>query len=479
MSGLAIGTAVAMLTVYATALFLALQQVADRFSPHFIPIIFRQRRVLVSLAGLVLLLIIAGVLAFTSGSTPIAIITFGVLLSTVILALVASYRTLVLVANGTRIVGWIQQTQDRDAALQDVLWKAIGRADHRVVAKALQAGLAPNAAGAGDLMDWLATHRDLLATDWLAREILAALLTATDADSDAITRRFDVICSLLREALAAESFPLARDVVDESMKMLANARPWTSQHAQLMYDLGFTVWNIGERGAFFEPRTCRVASQLADTKDLFFGNLSWIWRHLLEISDTKAVSVYGTELCTLGSDIQDQDARESILARVFNLMADGFERHLLTRRGIEVIVSYLGHMRFGLPEGKNDDKKADEHYQQWIDSHVVTLAAIYLELPPVKEDDDIDDEDSASEEDEQVMEIPVEVLLDDVPLTESRRRRTPQEAEDDAVDHLLGNGYIRARHKPGDKIVCYKQDWLKPESYQRVARLLGVKDFAR
>lgn len=471
MSGLAIGTAVAMLTVYATALFLALQQVADRFSPRFIPIVFRQRRVLVSLGVLLILLILAGTSAFLTTSTPITIATFVVLVITVVGALVASFQTLALVADGTRIVDWVDQTRDRDATLQDVLWKAIDRADHRVVVKALQVGLASDETEE-NLLTWLSRHRDLLSTGWLAHEGLTVLLAVTDTKPSSTASRFDVICTLLREALAAESFPLARDVTDETMDMLAEARPWTQNHAQLMYDLGFTIWNIGEHGVFSEPRTTKQASQLADTKDVYLAGTTWIRRHLLDIGDAQAVNAYGAELCTFGSDIQDKEARESVLARAFDLMADGFKLHLLTRRGVEVMMSHLGPMRYGFDEDNDSD------YQEWIDSLVVTLAAIYIELPPIEQDDDIDDAVGEFIGDGQVVEIPVEVLIDGASDVVFRRPKTPQEIEDDAVYHLLGNGYIVRRHKRGDKIVCHKQDWLKPESYQRVARLLGVKDFA-
>lgn len=430
MSGWALGTAVAMLTFYAGALFLAVQHLNERFSDLFMPVLFLRPTVWITFASLACLVIVAGVLLLLPNTGILALAAFAVLLCAIAVALLATYRTLALVADGNQIISWIHRTRDSEAVLEDILWTAFDRADRRMVAQALKVGLMPGAATEGDLLRWLARHRAELAREWLARELLDVLLIDF-AERPLTDQRRDLLTSLLRETLAAESFPLARDIVDEIMGALARPRPWTTTHASLLYEIGVAIWNIGERGVFFEPRMVKQPSQLEDTKDLFIARTNAIWYHVEGLSDPESVGTYTWALGELAHDLNDRNAREWMLSRMFDVMADGVEQHILTRRTVVLLANALGQLRHQLQD--------DEENEENIDSHVLNLAAIYMELP-----DDVDD---------------------------------PYNGEPDPVGHLLANGYVVKRQRTGKKVVCHKQEWIKPETYREIARMLGVKNF--
>src|SRR5207248_6876052 len=110
------------------------------------------------------------------------------------------------------------------------------------------------------IIDWLEEHRTLLSTTWLARELLGVILSAP-LDAEVIDTYNDLLCIMLAEALDKEESADARFVLDALCDALEKTQPWTEAHMNLLCHIGFTLWKIGEYGAWI-PRTSRIPEQL-------------------------------------------------------------------------------------------------------------------------------------------------------------------------------------------------------------------------
>lgn len=454
MSTLALGTVVAMLALYAPALFFALQQVNDRYTTLLTRVLMRKVVVLLPLCMLLGLLVCACVLVLLSGTLLTTVFAVAVLLLSIVTTLWGAGAILMLVADGTKLIPLLYSTKQQEA-FESVLWNAAGRADRRVAASLLKDVFSTTGKEKEALLDWLLYHRELLAKGWVARELLNALV-ADNLNALSLEQCTDVLCAMLQEALDAEDFPRARDIIEVTADALAHAAPWTDEHGYLLYRMGFVLWNNGTPGAS-DPRSARIPSQLADTQSTFIGRTNRIWSHVCALGDEKAADAYAGAICDLAEDVPNKDACESFLSRIFDIMADGFPQHILNRQTVSEIASSLGFMR-----SKGFE---DEDFQRWIDRLVVTLGAMFVELP---EDDNVD---VTGQEDGQA-----EVIEVNVPAREGGRK--PHVETDTTIaqlQHVLENGSLFLRLDSLRSTHTYRHDWLSPESYYTVAKALGLK----
>jgi hypothetical protein len=325
----------------------------------------------------------------------------------------------------------------------------------------LQAVQSRDQAQKSAFLSWLVDHRDALWSEWLIREVLEHLVVegVRDLREPEPVQDFDkatvvttnvlglelqeltlppidpndphvrasqrqeeyndhliaLIFGLLDDALNAEAFGRAEQIIRQVGKnALAHASPWTQAHAHLLSELGYPLWNIGEPSASV-PRTARFPAQLADVQAVYSGCLRDVWFHLQKLADPTAVEAYAGILGRRAGEVSLEGLQNILLPRIYDVLEDGFTKRLLTIDAIEQLAADLGLDR--------DVAGEDKHTQERIDDFILTLATMHVQLG----------------------------------------------GDEKATSHLLGNGYIFAR--PGRGKIA-RREWLQPESYAVVEKLL-------
>jgi len=431
--------------IYIAVLVWAMQHVADHYTPKLLSIFFH-RVILGPLVLLGALFLAAGILVLrpvphtlfsliTGGRIQLPsiagdIVAFILLIIAIIVVLYSTYQMVYRFAHGTEIIDWLRERPNQDIILQEILLNAIPRSDQQITSAALRMALCSKNNKNTSFISWLSDHRDLIAIKWMTLELLNILLS-DPFDKSAADAYRDLLCVLLAEALEKEDFPFSRDVLSTIMGKLAFVQPWTQSHAQLLYNIGFTLWQIGERGDN-APRTARIPQQLEDTQLIFLIRLRKIWYHLLKLGDPSSVEDYSWVLGDLAIDTAGTESCESFISRLYDVMEDGFRQHLLTPDAIQQMASDLGTVRIRA-------YSSDDQIQEWIDLLLVDLLAMLAELGE----------------------------------------------DEEALGHVVGNGYMTRRTTKKGKwpwsrsydIRRTNHSWLKPESYKAAAKALEIHKF--
>ena len=438
----AFNTIALMLTVYVAALVWGIQHISDRYSPKLLMTFFR-RIALWPLIVLVLLLCIAGILLFQSiPPTFVALqlpfwagdaISFVLLVTAVVVVIAAVYSMVRSLAEGTPIISWLRKRKDQVLILEDILLNVFQHSDVQLTHEALSVALRGRSENRQAIIDWLEDHHTWLSTNWLARELIGVILSSP-LDATAVRTYGDLLYIMLGETLDKEEPAQARFVLEAICDALEKAQPWTKAHMNLLSHIGFTLWKIGEYGAWI-PRTARIPEQLKNLQWWFLQRVQSIWYDVLHLKDADSVYYFTLALCELINEAAGtKDHCESLLGRVYDVLDDGYHEHVLNVKTLEHLVNGLGQLRYELPDAENEDT------QTRIDSYMLASLAILVELGE----------------------------------------------KEDALGHTAANGYMMHRITKGKWLGTYKfrsepdyYPWLAPESYTGARRALGLPGLSR
>lgn len=438
----AFNTIALMLTVYVAALVWGIQHVCDRYTPNLLVTFFR-RVALLPLITLVILLCIAGILLLPSASSALAalhlplwagdVFAFGFLVVAVVVVIAAVYWMMQCLAKGTPIIAWFRKRKGQIAILEDILLNVIQHNDVRLTHEVLSATLSGRPENRQAMIDWLEDHRTLLSINWVAKELIGVILSSP-LDDEAADAYYDLLGMILSEALDKEEIAYAQFILDALCDALDKAQPWTDAHMNLLTHMGFTLWKIGDQGAWM-PRIIKIPDQLKNLRWWFYSRVRRTWHHVLSLKDADAVNYFILALCELIRETTDtKDLCEFFLSRVYDVLADAYPEHLLNAEALKNLVDELGHLRLELPD------IYDEDTQKEIDSYMLASLAILAELG---------------------------------------------EAEDDLL-HAAGNGYMRRRIIKGKWLGTHRFKnepdyfyWLSPLSYTAARKVLGLPGLSR
>ncbi len=388
----AFNTIALMLTVYVAALVWGIQHMSDRYSPRLL-VIFFFRIALWPLIGLVVLLCLSGTLllppafisfltrgAFSLPSGMNDAISFMLLMAAVILVIIAVFQMMSKLAKGTSIILWLRKRKDQTLLLEDILLNAVQRSDVRLTREALRVALIDQSGNHQAMLDWLQDHHAWLSTNWLARELIGIIL-ASPLDAKAAGAYDDLLCTMLGETLDKEEFSHAKFVLAGLCDALREAEPWTDEHASLLRHIGFTLWKIGEHSAS-APRTAKIPEQLEELRWLFVGQVRKTWDHVLRLKSSDAVDYFTAALCDLIVEATGtKEHCETLLARVYDVLADGYHEGLLEAQTIHELICSLTHLRIDLPAAENEGPRtAFGDMQTEIDEYMLASLAILVVL---------------------------------------------------------------------------------------------------
>lgn len=436
----AFNTIALMLTVYVAALVWGIQHVCDRYAPNLLVTFFR-RIALWPLITLVILLCIAGSLLFPSVPPIFAslpswvgdILSFGLLVVAIVVAITAVYQMMQRLAKGTPILSWLRKRKDQISVLEDILLNVIQHNDVRLTHEVLVAALHGRPENQTAMIDWLEDHRTLLSINWVARELIGVILSSP-LNTEAVDAYDDLLCMMLSEALDKEELAHAQFVLDALCDALDKAPSWTNEHMNLLTHIGFTLWKIGDQGAWM-PRTIKIPDQLKNLQWWFYSRVREIWHCVLRLKNADAVNNFVLALCKLIRETTGtKDLCEFFLSRVYDVLADAYPEHLLNEEALRNLVNELGHLRLEMPDTDDEDT------QQEIDSYMLASLAVLVELGETEEE----------------------------------------------LRHTAGNGYMRRRIIKGkwSRTYSFKGEpyyyyWLSPKSYTAARQVLGLPGLSR
>ena len=190
------------------------------------------------------------------------------------------------------------------------------------------------------LLAWLLGHRVLLDRDWLTTEILAAELEG-GLDEAAAKAVRDILLPILDSALRREQFDLVYSVTHETMEALELANPFTNSHAQLVTDIGRTIWLIGDyRGA--APRKASLPEQLEYMKMIYTIRRRDIWFALLRRRASDDIARFVHFLCLFAEDTQDGD---NVYSLYTDILMDGTPARVLSMKSLRDLANSMRWMR--------------------------------------------------------------------------------------------------------------------------------------
>ncbi|MDQ6883731.1 MAG: hypothetical protein M3077_05765 [Candidatus Dormibacteraeota bacterium] len=289
-------------------------------------------------------------------------------------ALLGTYRTWQRCANGEEIISLLHDLDPskRGGPLEEVLWNALNRSD----ALAVRAALLLPAPDSGEdirLLGWLAHQHQFLAHDWVIDQVLGAI-ERRSFDGPSVAALRPVADELLVNAPDSESFTTrAKRIVDSVMNPLSQVAHFTSNHGDMMFSVGFPIWNIGEEGTS-EPRPARLPGLLQDLKMTFYVRVRTIWWHLFELHDREGVTAFCNSLSRLMQADVDGGITHSL---TYDILEDGFAAELLELDALEQLAVGLDVAR---PRADQPQSDRDERYSDSIDSLVGFLGVLVVEL---------------------------------------------------------------------------------------------------
>jgi hypothetical protein len=301
-------------------------------------------------------------------------VALGVLLVGLATALFGTYRTWQRCANSGTVIGLLQKVDSskRGGPLQEVLWNALGRSD----AVATEAALllpAPDSEEQIRVLAWVAHQHQFIAQDWVIDQVLSAI-ERRSFDGPSVTALRPVADELLANALDRESFTTqAERIVDSVMNPLAQVSRFTPDHGDIMFSVGFPIWNIGEEGTS-EPRTARLPGLLQDLRVTFYLRVRAIWWHLLGRRDQESVTAFCGSLSRLMQADVDGAIAHSL---TYDILEDGFAAGVVDLDALEQLAVGLDAAR---PRADHPQSDRDQRYGDSIDSLVGFLGVLVVEL---------------------------------------------------------------------------------------------------
>jgi len=385
----------------------------------------------------------AGILLLPSASPTLAalnlplwtgdVFAFGILVVAIVVVIAAVSFMMLRLAKGTPIIAWFRKRKGHISILEDILLNVIQHNDIRLTHEVLNATLHGRTENRQAMIDWLEDHRTLLSINWVAKELISVILSSP-LDDDAAHAYYDLLGMILSEALDKEEIAYAQFILDALCNTLDKVQPWTAGHMDLLAHLGFTLWKIGDQGAWM-PRTAKIPEQLKNLQWWFYSRVCRLWYHVRRLKDADAVYYFVLALCELIRETTGtKDLCGFFLSQVYDVLADAYPEHLLNEEALKNLVNELGHLRLDLPD------TYDEDTQNEIDSYMIASLAILAELGETEE----------------------------------------------ALHHAAGNGYLRRRITKGKWSGTYRFKsepdyfyWLSPSSYTAARRVLGLPRLSR
>jgi len=330
--------ALAFLVLYGAAVMFTLERIADRFGSALLPGFLRRGVVLRFVALAVLVLV--GLVVIALPDSPMKIIaSFSVFIVGLLLVALASYWTWRDGSDVLRMLKLAQSATDPAQAVREILWRALERADVVTVGLSLRTFERRSPARA-DLLTWLLGHRVLQDRDWLTTEILAAELEGglDEAAAEAVR---EPLMAILDGALRREQFDLVYRVTHETMEALRLADPFTTDHAQLVTDVGRKIWLIGDyRGT--APRKASLPEQLEYVKMIYTIRRRDIWFALLRRKYTEEVDAFVHFLCLFADDTRDN---YNVYSLYTDILMDGGRAGILSVDALRDLANSMRWMR--------------------------------------------------------------------------------------------------------------------------------------
>jgi hypothetical protein len=296
----------------------------------------------------------------------------GLLVAAIVVAATACYRTWTVGIDRERVVRLISKLADgrRLAAAEQFIWTALVRGDVETV----QCGLRLFPLGTDDwagLMSWLMGNRGFQDRTWLKMEILSSVLH-DGLDQKGARAVHELLKDLLSDSLDQDDIGVAEEIVVKVMSALRRAAPFTQDHGQVMCDLARAIWLIGDyRGE--APRNAHVAGQLDYLKSIYEVRRKDLWRTLLERNDIEGIDHFVAFLCIT---VQDTGAVDAAFSLVFDIIADGVPRGVLTSESVFELANMVGFVRRGAITVVDDQTLSTDMWDGIIADLAYALVAI-------------------------------------------------------------------------------------------------------
>lgn len=341
MSELAVTSAsanLAFLILYGAAVIFTLERIADRFGQGL-----SQRFVLRSVGHWFLLmsfLVLAGLVVVALPNDPAKIpLSLALFIIGAATVSIACYRTWAAGSDVRRMLSLALSTPGSTLAVREILWRAIERGDVRAVGLSLRA-FDKASTGRVAVLAWLLGHRVLEGRDWLTTEILAAELEHGLDEAAAECVR-ETLVSVLESALRREQFELVYQVINETMKGLEAAVPFTNNHGNLMDYLAWTTWLVGDyRGS--ARRTASVPAQLNYVQGIYSARQKDIWRAILERGDAAGVDVFISFVCRIAEETEETGSTFSLYT---DILMDGVPTGIVTVKSLGDLANSMRYIR--------------------------------------------------------------------------------------------------------------------------------------
>jgi hypothetical protein len=259
----------------------------------------------------------------------------------------------------------------RSQALRDVIWNAIQRADvvsaEAAIGHINDAGFERSA-----FLAWIMGQPVLLDSSWFPVIVLKAVLV-NPFDESGAQELSPILKRMLVRALDQAAFGTAEEIVRGVMAALATAPIFTDAHANLLYEVGFACWNLGESGAS-KPRNAPLPHQLDGVQALFMSGLRTGVHRVLEHGSTSEVEELSWVVEYLLYETEEAGGSQWFMARVHDLMTDGQARKALSPQVLHNLANGLGVLR------RRAQEHEDEYLLDWIDRQVDQLAPVLRQL---------------------------------------------------------------------------------------------------
>jgi hypothetical protein len=229
----------------------------------------------------------------------------------------------------------------------------------------------------------------------------------------------ELLTTQLIAALDEEAYTRVRAILKAVISTLSDARPWTSQHSNLLFDVGFALWNEGEPGSSI-IRTARIQPMLDLMRQEFVSGVTRkIWSHVVRLKSSDAVDRFCEVLAELIQDTADEGFIRTVGSVVESLSR--FDDETVPTQGMLELGNSLGIVHPKRPE--------DKMYQDWIDALIIHVGAALLAMG----------------------------------------------GEENMARHLMNNGFAYVRKPKSVRFAEYAN--IDSESYDRALKLIGIKRF--
>lgn len=350
-----LGGATTLLAIYAAGLIFVAQHVGDRYTPFLYP------RVIRNVGGfwlVTLTLITAASLALTlikqSRWTNIgdALLLVGALFFTAF----GLFRTFQGAADRERILHMVTflPPTTRTAALRDLAWSSVSRAD--VTSTEFLLGLSPyGSAEQAELVDWITQYSQLLEQSWF-RHVILESLTSGKFTAQAAELLRPTFIRLLTCCLDREWYDSVHEIIVAIFRVIETAPQFTMYHKYVMFDLGFNLYYIGEEGSAAKRKSERTPEPLGDARNLYLSHLTTLRRSVIRNSHPSSV----TEFCLLLERLADSRIGPMhVSSQVYDIVEDSYKDHLLEKDALESLANMMGACRYDWGEYM-DDKEIRE-----------------------------------------------------------------------------------------------------------------------